>query len=344
MFQMDSFGELKGIDRHVEIDGPAINLAFTTFVLSNLVAWFFMVMIQYFIFKVLYQNQKLSRRGLPPTSRSSYTTSIKGPTTGETYLLVGGLWIIHGFVDRILSLILDTIVWLVSSRETTATYMEWRDSLYNMRYWAGGVESGIAGSVILLAVELIATWLLSQTFLLISDTLIPILHELRQDHKIVLARTQRRALELHQYVSMMDWRNDSESMLSKMEDESGNGHQEQIIELSRQRSDSLKNGDHERKLDWRLVIDKEALNEMKEMLGPPGGFGELGFNVAKDSVCLGAVSRGSSFILTFGLEGSEDEKREAGNGDGRRGVEIERNTMERNEKGRENYSKKKTKF
>ncbi|ESZ94612.1 hypothetical protein SBOR_5023 [Sclerotinia borealis F-4128] len=328
---MDSLGKHVGIDHHVDIDARAVNLAFTAFLISNLVAWLFMVVIQYFIFKVLYySNQQSLRQGSPPTSRSLQATSIKGPTTGETYLLVGGLWLIHAFVNAILSSILDTFVWLFSSPETAATYMNWRDSLYNMRYWAGGVKSGVAGSVKMLAVELIATWILSQTFLLISDTLIPLLYELRQDHKIVLARIQQRVLELHHYVRMMDWENDSELVTTKMEDESSNGNQEQIIELSRQRSESLTNGDHERKLDWILVIDEEALNEMKEMLGPPGGFGELGFNVAKDRVCLGAVSRGSSFILTFELEGSEDERKKAGKRSGRRGVEIERNNVERN--------------
>ncbi|RAL58312.1 hypothetical protein DID88_006424 [Monilinia fructigena] len=128
---------------------------------------------------------------------------------------------------------------------------------------------------------------------------------------MVILRAQQRVMELHRYIRMIDWKNDSELMTVDMGNESGNGSQEQIIELSRQRTESLKNGDHERKLDWRLVIDEEALNEMKEMLGPPGGFGELGFNVAKDRVYLGAVCRGSSFVLTFELEDREEEKREA---------------------------------
>ncbi|KAB8305172.1 hypothetical protein EYC80_004462 [Monilinia laxa] len=157
---------------------------------------------------------------------------------------------------------------------------------------------------------------------------------------MVILKVQQRIVELHRYIRMMDWKNDSELMTVDM----GTGSQEQIIELSRQRTESLKNGDHERKLDWRLVIDEEALNEMKEMLGPPGGFGELGFNVAKDRVCLGAVCRGSSFVLTFELEDREEEKREAVKRNERRGVEIERNRVEVNERHRESNSGKRHKF
>ncbi|EDO00207.1 predicted protein [Sclerotinia sclerotiorum 1980 UF-70] len=185
-----------------------------------------------------------------------------------------------------------------------------------MRYWAEGVENGMWGYGKLFVLEVITTWLLSQIFILISDVLIPLYHDLRRDRRIVVARMQSRVWELEQFVRMMDWNSeyDSECLLrDKEEERSGNecdsesGNQEQIIELSRQRSESLENGDHERKLDWRLVIDEEALNEMKEMLGPPGGFGELGFSVARDRVCLGAVSRGSSFMVTFTLGGGGDD-------------------------------------
>lgn len=308
--EMDILGEQGGSNYYPqgENEGKAINLAFLAFVILNLVTWFWMVMIQYFIFRVLYTNpNRPSRhRGHHVSSRSSNTTPIKAPSTGETYLLVGLLWIIHGVIDTILASMMDMMVWTFSDCETMATYLEWRGSLYNMRYWAGGVESGIGRIVALLGVELIATWLLSQSFLFICDTLIPVLSELRQDHHMVLMRIHRRVWELDQYFRMMNWTNESERVV-KMEDEDPNGIQEQIVPLSRQRTESLKNGDHERKLDWRLVIDKGALNEMKEMLGPAGGFGELGFSVAKDRVCLGAVSRGSSFILTFRLDEKGEE-------------------------------------
>ncbi|KAJ8059306.1 hypothetical protein OCU04_012269 [Sclerotinia nivalis] len=375
--------DLKNLDRPLPFEtsssfqSTALNLAFTTFLLSNILAWFFMIIIQYILFKILHQHrQQNPPQNQHPYHKSpnrSYTSTssqpyIRGPSTGETYLFIGGLWMIYEFVDAILTFSLDTIIYFVASRKTGLAYMEYRDNVYNMRYWAGGVECGMLGYGKLFVLEVITTWFLSQIFILVSDVLIPLCHELRRDHRIVVARMQSRVWELEQFVRMMDWKNyhDSEFILRDKEEErngsgsgSGSENQEQIIELSRQRSESLENGDHERKLDWRLVIDEDALNEMKEMLGPPGGFGELGFSVARDRVCLGAVSRGSSFVVTFGLEGSEDrvregcgrERKDSRDGksgrdrkdgkDGRRGVEILRKAVVESEKDVRNYTEKK---
>jgi hypothetical protein len=41
---------------------------------------------------------------------------------------------------------------------------------------------------------------------------------------------------------------------------------------------------------------------MKETLGPPGGFGELGFCVGKDDVRYEAMGVGTSFGLVFAVE------------------------------------------
>ncbi|KAF7871748.1 hypothetical protein EAF04_003855 [Stromatinia cepivora] len=384
--------DLENLDRPLPIEtsisfpSTALNLAFTTFLLSNILAWFFMIIIQYILFKILYQHRQQNppqHQNQHPYHKSpnrSYTSTssqpcIRGPSTSEIYLFIGGLWIIYGVVDAIFTFSLDTIIYFVTSRETGSAYMEYRDNVYNMRYWAGGVECGMLGYGKLFVVEVITTWFLSQIFILVSDVLIPVYHELRRDHRIVVARIQSRVWELEQFVRMMDWKSDHDSefiLRDKGEERNGNGsgigNHEQIIELSRQRSESLENGDHERKLDWRLVIDEDALNEMKEMLGPPGGFGELGFSVARDRVCLGAVSRGSSFVVTFGLEGCEGceegvrersgrdgrgrrdgtdgrDRRDGRDGrGGRRGVEIQRNTVAGSEKDVRSYSEKRNKI
>lgn len=62
-----------------------------------------------------------------------------------------------------------------------------------------------------------------------------------------------------------------------------------------------------RALDWNLVIDSAAMNEMKETLGPPGGFGELGFCVQKDGVKFECMGPGTSFSLTFRIESGEEK-------------------------------------
>jgi hypothetical protein len=50
------------------------------------------------------------------------------------------------------------------------------------------------------------------------------------------------------------------------------------------------------------LIDKDTLNELKETLGPPCGFGEMGFSIGKDGVRFEAMGTGTSFNLKFELE------------------------------------------
>ncbi|KAG4425031.1 hypothetical protein IFR04_001801 [Cadophora malorum] len=80
----------------------------------------------------------------------------------------------------------------------------------------------------------------------------------------------------------------------------------QTISLRRTQTDRRKEG--QRDLAWTLVIDKEALDEMKETLGPPGGFGELGFSVGRDGVRFEAMGVGTSFVLAFDVAVAKDNR------------------------------------
>ncbi|KAK8908237.1 hypothetical protein QC760_004088 [Botrytis cinerea] len=354
-----SLRELQGLDLEGQsevISSLPLNLAFTSFFIENLFAWFWMIGIQYFLFKVLYQHQTQNRprhqseKSLRP-SRSSHcenpTSELQAPSPSETYLLIALFWLIHSLFNALLTTLLNTFVSLLSTPETTNTYLEWRSTIYNLHYWTFGTgdhESHIYGFAKLLVLEVILSWVLSQAFQWVMDTMIPFLEELRGDYDVRggLRSVERRTREIYKFMGMIDWRHDfdfshsqssSASLLhhddaSISPDENHQQKREQIIELSRQRSESLsaEKGTQERKLDWKLIIDASALNEMKEMLGPAGGFGELGFSVARDRVCLGAVSRGSSFMVTFGLEGVQGDEAggKEGGSEGKRGEKKER--------------------
>jgi hypothetical protein len=69
------------------------------------------------------------------------------------------------------------------------------------------------------------------------------------------------------------------------------------VKFERSRAETLENG--RRVLDWSLVIDPVAMSEMKETLGPPGGFGELGFCVQSDNVKFECMGPATNFSLTF---------------------------------------------
>ncbi|KAF7895745.1 uncharacterized protein EAF01_009707 [Botrytis porri] len=357
-----------GLEQQSEVTSSIpLNLAFTSFLIENLFAWFWMIGIQYFLFKVLYQHQPQNRprhrseKSLRPSRFSHCETStsdLQAPSPSESYLLITFFWLLHALLHTLLIYLLNTLVSLLSTPETTSTYLEWRSTIYNLHYWvfSTGDESPIYGFTKLLVLEVLFSWFLSQVSHWVMDTIIPFLGEVRgqRDFRGKLRSAGRRTREIYNFILHVDWSHDFELSHSQSSnahvlngggdastyhDENPNRQKEQIIELSRQRSESLSSdkGTQERKLDWKLIIDASALNEMKEMLGPPGGFGELGFSVAKDRVCLGAVSSGSSFMVTFGLEGSEGESG-AGSGDRgsegkkgekrerRRGTEIRRNT------------------
>ncbi|KAF5875488.1 uncharacterized protein Bfra_003942 [Botrytis fragariae] len=370
-----SLRELQGLDLEHQseiISSLPLNLAFTSFLIENLFAWFWMIGVQYFLFKVLHQHQppnrsrRRSEKSLRP-SRSSHcensTSEIQPPSPSESYLLITLCWLLHSLLNTLMISLLNSFISLLSTPETTHTYLEWRSTIYNLHYWAfsTGDESSIYGFAKLLVLEVIFSWVLSQVSQWVMDTVIPSLGELRGDYDFrgVLRSVGRRTREIYKFMLIVDWSHDFEYSqspdaqllnggdVSISPHENYNQQKEQIIELSRQRSENpgTEKGTQERKLDWKLIIDASALNEMKETLGPAGGFGELGFSVARDRVCLEAVSRGSSFMVTFGLEGVEggDGDRagggsRAGSGDRgserkrgekrerRRGTEIRRNT------------------
>jgi hypothetical protein len=73
----------------------------------------------------------------------------------------------------------------------------------------------------------------------------------------------------------------------------------QIIYLERRQTDHPNEG--QRILSWNIVVDSEAMNEMKETLGPPEGFGELGFNISRDGVRFEAMDVETSFNLMLKL-------------------------------------------
>ncbi|KAF7952711.1 hypothetical protein EAE96_005942 [Botrytis aclada] len=359
-----SLRELQGLDLEHQsevISSIPLNLAFTSFLIENLFAWLWMIGIQYFLFKVLYQHQHQpqtrSRHRSEKSLRSSHSSNcenpaseIQAPSASESYFLITLFWLLHSLLNTLLISLLNTCVSLLSTPETTHTYLEWRSTIYNLHYWAfsTGNASPIHGFAKLLVLEVIFSWFLSQVSHGVMDTIIPFLGELRRDYDFrgLWRSMGRRTREIYKFMLNVDWRHDFEfspsshaqllngGEASMSPDENPAQQREQIIELSRQRSESLSSekGTQERKLDWKLVIDASALNEMKEMLGPAGGFGELGFSVARDRVCLGAVSRGSSFMVTFGLEegegggsGSRGGDRGSGSGsEGKRGERRER--------------------
>ena len=152
------------------------------------------------------------------------------------------------------------------------------------------------------------SWNVHLGLMFVLDTGIPLLREFQQHPQKAIQRLDLRWKELSRFVETT-FRPKPSYAKEERSKETGESKKTRLqpIHLRRHRNDGLNKG--ERRLSWSIAVDKDAMNEMKETLGPPGGFGELGFNVAKDGVKFDAMGVGTSFNLMFKLreDGSPTE-------------------------------------
>lgn len=150
------------------------------------------------------------------------------------------------------------------------------------------------------------TWCIHLILVFVIDTGIPFLSEVRQNPQKTLRKMGDRSKEILGFLGTV-----FEDPLSSLPNDIPGAIPEnsfkprgQTIQLQRRQTEYTNEG--ERRLSWSIAVDKDAMNEMKETLGPPGGFGELGFNVARDGVRFEAMGVGTSFNLMFKLREGED--------------------------------------
>lgn len=133
------------------------------------------------------------------------------------------------------------------------------------------------------------------------EKIIPLWHALRADSEAVQRRIRARSLEVVAFMRAVEWGRGPVA--------GGRGLWKvpafekaacQAIGLQRRKSQDAVGG--ERTLSWDIAVDKQALDEMKETLGPPGGFGEMGFHVTGEGVCFEAMGIGTRFNLSFSLQ------------------------------------------
>lgn len=150
------------------------------------------------------------------------------------------------------------------------------------------------------------SWNVHLALMFVLDAGISVLREVQQHPQKAIQRLELRWKELSRFVedAFHPMPRHAEDVQPK-ETEQGMKTGLQSIQLQRHRNNG--SGEGERRLSWSVVVDKDAMDEMKETLGPPGGFGELGFNVAKDGVRFEAMGVGTSFNLMFKLR--EDEEK-----------------------------------
>lgn len=277
-----------------QFESVATSLASYAFSISTILAVIFMALLQYLLFEIHCSRQ-----------------NIRPPTSLELCLIINSLWIGHNILDYFIGLVIDNILLLNLPASERPEYYYLRCDSYNLNYWAGVSSESSPGydGIRLLFYEVLTTWLISQSLILLLDIILPLFRSIRLgNQKHITAKLQTRALELLEFIINLHHNENSHSSPSHPQASlfwEDSRSASQTIKLFRLKSDIPEKG--QRALSWDLTVDKAALDEMKETLGPPGGFGELGFNVAADRVCFGAMGIGTRFELTFVLNDGMDE-------------------------------------
>jgi hypothetical protein len=143
--------------------------------------------------------------------------------------------------------------------------------------------------------KVLATWLIHKAINFVLETVLPFWEEMACDSERARLKFEARVSELLE--GIQDFVQGRGFGHNRVQVIRGSGHE---ISLERHQVNNPMEG--QRTLDWNIVVDKTALDEMKETLGPPGGFGEMGFNVSKDGVSFEAMGVGTRFNLRFSLK------------------------------------------
>ncbi|CZR66501.1 uncharacterized protein PAC_16402 [Phialocephala subalpina] len=226
------------------------------------------------------------------------------PTQPELYAGVACFWL--AFLGSIKTLVHTRrgLFWILSSLEVVDHDGLWRVSEILSLNETSVHEASDTKLGLQLFNRVLLTWQLHQALIFVLDTIIPFLKNLNRKPDTTLRTLCSRIRTLVAFLQLITVGHSASSVspafqLCIPESDNASLSTTQKIGLQRKQSSSPKKG---RTLSWSLTVDKEALDEMKETLGPPGGFGELGFCVAKDEVRFEAMGVGTSFALVFTVE------------------------------------------
>jgi hypothetical protein len=168
----------------------------------------------------------------------------------------------------------------------------------------GGEHDRRRYGVVFLFYKTLWTWVLHQGLTFGLENVDSFWTALLMDSTAIRKKIETRLLEVAESLRDIDWRKSLRPGLI-IESSQGLGDKKasQLISLERHKSRDPIEG--ARTLTWNIAIDKKALDEMKETLGPPGGFGEMGFNVTGEGVSFEAMGIGTRFNLSFSLRKSK---------------------------------------
>ena len=222
------------------------------------------------------------------------------PKVSEVWFGVVGFWmcqlVLEAFASGVLSVVFTILLDVDLFTKSSASY-------------DCQCTSGLLGAVRALVDRVVMSWILHHGLVMLLDVVVPYSKDKRRNPATeitgILLRASKLAASIHNitFGSSTGAPHLPPKTLIQHPDSNSTT---QTIRLRRTQTDHQKEG--QRDLAWNLVIDKEALDEMKETLGPPGGFGELGFSVGRDGVRFEAMGVGTSFVLAFDVAVTKENR------------------------------------
>lgn len=256
-----------------------------------------MVVLQGLLLVIHRSGKSRPRSGIPTREEISVGITV-------FWMFQLGLWQIVAGIGAILSIGLSEFA--ANGQRREASHQDINHGVSGLGYrwlWNG---------IILLFRRVLITWGIHLGLVILLDTAIPFWQALRLNPQKAIERLKRRFAEITSFLDITLQNPSDLSILPKESSKEILKSNDQRIHLQRRQTDNPNEG--QRRLSWNIVVDKDAMDEMKETLGPPGGFGELGFNVARDGVRFEAMGVGTSFNLMFKLKGDDENRITRGRG------------------------------
>lgn len=157
-------------------------------------------------------------------------------------------------------------------------------------------------SAITLVSRVFVSWLIHYGLVILLDVSVPFIKNYRRDPRKALTRLVTRLSTLLDFLHAISLGSLAlpVSTLKSLVQDTNSTPRSQSVRLQRTQTENPNQG--QRNLAWNLVVDRHAMDEIKETLGPTGAFGELGFSVSGDVVRFEAMGKGTSFVLEFEIE------------------------------------------
>ena len=222
------------------------------------------------------------------------------PTVSDVWVGVVGFWMCQLVLEALASGVLSVVFTILLDVD----FFSSSSAKYDCQ-----CASGVLGAVRVLVDRIVMSWILHHGLVMLLDVIIPYSKDKRGNPAAEITKILLRASKLVVFIhnTTLGSPTGAPHLPPKtLIQDSDSSSITQTIRLRRTQTDRRKEG--QRDLAWTLVIDKEALDEMKETLGPPGGFGELGFSVGRDGVRFEAMGVGTSFVLAFDVAVAKDNR------------------------------------